>query len=219
MSVASKDSNPINSRPKGITGIILAGGKSSRYGINKALVEMNGERLIERVIRVMEPIFEHLIIITNTPQEYAYLQLPMVVDLIQGLGPLGGIYTGLETISEEAGFFMACDMPFLNSDLIRHMVEIREDFDAVVPKIDWKIEALHAIYTKGCLPAIRQLIDAREYQVIKFFRKVRVRYLSEEEIRAFDPELRSFFNINRPEELSDAKKLSSPPDPTGGIEK
>lgn len=219
MSVASKDSNPVNSRPKGITGIILAGGKSSRYGINKALVEVNGERLIERVVRVMEPIFEHLILVTNTPQEYAYLQLPMVVDLIQGLGPLGGIYTGLETISEEAGFFMACDMPFLNSGLIRHMVETREDFDAVVPKIDWKIETLHAIYTKGCLPAIRQLIDAREYQVIKFFRKVRVRYLSEEEIRAFDPELRSFFNINRPEELSDAKKLSSPPDPTGGIEK
>jgi molybdopterin-guanine dinucleotide biosynthesis protein A len=206
MSVASKDSNPISSRPKGIPGIILAGGKSSRYGRNKALIEMNGIRLIERVIGVMEPVFEHLIIITNTPQEYAYLQLPTYEDLIKGLGPLGGIFTGLEAISDEVGFFVACDMPFLNSELIRHMVETREDFDAVVPRIDWKIETLHAIYSKGCLPAIRELIDARNYQVIKFLHNVRVRYVEEEEIRAFDPELKSFFNINRPEELLNATK-------------
>jgi len=206
MSVASKDSNPISSRPKGIPGIILAGGKSSRYGRNKALIEMNGIRLIERVIGVMEPVFEHLIIITNTPQEYAYLQLPTYEDLIKGLGPLGGIFTGLEAISDEVGFFVACDMPFLNSELIRHMVETREDFDAVVPRIDWKIETLHAIYSKCCLPAIRELIDARNYQVIKFLHKVRVRYVEEEEIRAFDPELKSFFNINRPEELLNATK-------------
>ena len=196
----------MESRLSGISGIILAGGKSSRYGRNKALIEMNGIRLIERVIGVMEPVFEHLIIITNTPQEYAYLQLPTYEDLIKGLGPLGGIFTGLEAISDEVGFFVACDMPFLNSELIRHMVETREDFDAVVPRIDWKIETLHAIYSKGCLPAIRELIDARNYQVIKFLHKVRVRYVEEEEIRAFDPELKSFFNINRPEELLNATK-------------
>ncbi len=208
MSVASKDSNTSKTNHKGITGIILAGGKSSRYGTNKAFVEMNGTRLIERVIRVMEPLFGHLIIITNTPHEYAYLQLPMVEDLIKGLGPLGGIYTGLESISDEAGFFVACDMPFLNGGLIRHMVEMREDFDVVVPKIDWKIEALHAIYAKRCLPAIRALIDAREYQIIKLFPKVRVKYLNEGEIRRFDPELKSFLNINRPEELLSASKTN-----------
>ncbi len=201
----------MDSRYKGITGIILAGGKSSRYGTNKALVEMNGTRLIERVIRVMEPLFGHLIIITNTPHEYAYLQLPMVEDLIKGLGPLGGIFTGLESISDEAGFFVACDMPFLNGGLIRHMVEKREDFDVIVPKIDWKVEALHAIYAKRCLPAIRALIDAREYQIIKLFPKVRVKYLNEAEIRRFDPELKSFFNINRPEELLSASETKRVP--------
>jgi molybdopterin-guanine dinucleotide biosynthesis protein A len=206
MSVASKDSNLIKSVHKGITGIILAGGKSSRYGKNKALVEMNGIRLIERVIAVVEPLFEHLIIITNTPRDYAYLKIPMVEDLIKGLGPLGGIFTGLQTMSDEAGFFVACDMPFLNSELIHHMVDVMEDFDAVVPKVDWKIEALHAIYTKNCLPAIEELIDNRDYQIFKFFEKVRVRYLSEEEIRGLDPELRSFFNINKPEELLNATK-------------
>ena len=190
----------------GISGIILAGGKSSRYGRNKALVEINGVRLIERVIRVMEPLFERLIIITNTPQDYAYLKLPMVEDLIKGLGPLGGLFTGLQTMSDDAGFFVACDMPFLSGELIRHMVEVMEDFDAVVPKVDWKIEALHAIYTKHCIPAIKALIDNKEYQVIKFFQSVRVRYLNEEEILDFDPEMRSFFNINRPEELLNTTK-------------
>ena len=196
----------MESHLSGISGIILAGGKSSRYGSNKALVEIHGIRLIERVIRVMEPLFERLIIITNTPQEYAYLKLPMVEDLIKGLGPLGGVFTGLQTMSDDAGFFVACDMPFLSGELIHHMADVLEDFDAVVPKVDWKIEALHAIYTKHCIPAIEKLIDDRDYQVIKFFQGVRVRYVNKEEILSFDPEMRSFFNINRPEELLNTTK-------------
>jgi molybdopterin-guanine dinucleotide biosynthesis protein A len=144
---------------------------------------------------------------TNTPQEYAYLQLPMFEDLIKGLGPIGGILTGLESISDEAGFFVACDMPFLNRDLVRHMVGAREDFDAVVPRVGWKIEALHALYTKRCIPAIRELIDSGERQTIKFFHRVRIKFIEEEEIRTFDPELRSFFNINRLEELHNIREV------------
>ncbi len=207
MSVASKDSDPVISSSKDITGIILAGGKSLRYGKNKALVEVEGTRLVERVISVMQPLFEDLIIITNTPREYDYLQLPMHEDVIKGLGPLGGVYTGLETISTESGFFVACDMPFLQSALIRHMVEIKDDFDAVVPKVDWKIEPLHAIYTKNCLPAIKKLINAQGYQIIKFFDNIRVRYVKEKEIRSFDSKLKSFLNVNSPEELTDAGRL------------
>ncbi len=207
MSVASKDSSLITSSSKDITGIILAGGKSLRYGKNKALVEVEGTRLIERVISVVQPLFENLIIITNNPREYDYLQLPMHEDLIKGLGPLGGVYTGLEAISNESGFFVACDMPFLQSDLIRHMVEIKGDFDAVVPKVDWKIEPLHAIYTRNCLPAIKQLIDAQGYQIIKFFDNIRVRYVKEKEIRSFDSRLKSFLNVNSPGKLADAGRL------------
>ena len=93
---------------KGITGVILAGGKSSRYGRNKALVDLDGIPLSHRVVRVMTTIFKELLLITNTPHEYAFLQLPMHEDKIKGLGPLGGIYTGLEVIPDEAGFFVAC---------------------------------------------------------------------------------------------------------------
>jgi len=194
---------------KEITGIILAGGKSLRYGSNKALEKIEGIPLIERVIHTMKGVFQTLILITNSPKEYAYLQLPMHRDIITGLGPLGGIYTGLETISNEAGFFVACDMPFLNIDLIRHMVEMRDHFDAVVPKIDWKFEALHALYSKRCLPFVRELIDAGGYQVINFFHRIRVRYLEEEEIRVLDPHMKSFININKPEEMAQAMNLNN----------
>jgi molybdopterin-guanine dinucleotide biosynthesis protein A len=201
MSAISAQSNHIPSDREEITGVILAGGKSSRYGTNKAFVEINGTRLIERVIRVMDSIFQRIILITNTPREYAYLELPMFGDLIGGLGPLGGIYTGLEALSDQAGFFVACDMPFLNPALIRHLIRVRDDFDAVVPRIDWKIEPLHALYAKRCLPLVKESISAGEYQAREFYQKIRLKYVEADEIRTFDPELRSFFNVNRPEEL------------------
>ena len=133
---------------KDVTGVILAGGRSLRYGSNKALVKIDGLPLIGRVVSVMQSIFHHLILITNNPDEYSNLKLPMYEDLIKGLGPLGGIFTALMTITNEAGFFVACDMPSLNRDLIHHMVKLRDDFDAVVPRIRGNTEALHALYAK-----------------------------------------------------------------------
>jgi len=184
-----------------VSGVILAGGKSSRYGKNKAFIKINGIPLIEKVITVMGSVFQELIIITNTPHKYSHLRLPVYKDLIEGLGPLGGIFTGLTAISKDAGFFVACDMPSLNRELLRHMVECKDDFDAVVPRISGKMEALYALYRNTCLPAIRRQIDSREYQIFRFFSEVSVRYVDEGEIRQFDPELRSFFNVNTPQEL------------------
>ncbi len=184
-----------------VAGVILAGGKSRRYGMNKALVKIDGISLIERVIRVLEPLFRDLILITNTPDEYAHLRLPMYGDLIKGLGPIGGIYTALSNIPHEAGFFVACDMPLLSQTLISHMVEVRGNFDVVVPRISGRMETLHALYGKGCLSSIKRQIDSREYQIIRIFKEVHVQYMEEEEIRKFDSDLKSFINVNRPEEL------------------
>jgi molybdopterin-guanine dinucleotide biosynthesis protein A len=184
-----------------ISGVILAGGKSSRYGKNKALEKIDGVPLIERVVSVMGSVFEHLIVITNTPDDYGYLNLPMYGDLIRGLGPIGGIYTGLSVIPNNFGFFVACDMPLLNQGLIRHMTENRAEFDVVVPRIKGMMETLHAIYGKGCVPAIKNLIASGEYQTVRIFKDLSVRYIDEDEIRSIDPGLRSFININRPQEL------------------
>jgi molybdopterin-guanine dinucleotide biosynthesis protein A len=192
---------------KNVTGLILLGGKSSRYGSNKALVEIEGVRLVDRVAGVMKSIFHRVILLTNTPEEYTYLRLPMVEDLIMGLGPMGGIYTGLMTMSDETGFLVACDMPFLSGKLIRHMVEVRDDFDTVVPRMDWMLEPLHALYSKKCIPVIREAIEERQYQIAKCFAGMRVRYVDEEELRLWDPDLRSFFNINKPQDLPGARLM------------
>ena len=187
---------------KDVSGVVLAGGRSTRYGKNKALVKLHGIPLIERVLGIMRPIFRRVIIITNTPDEYSYLELPMYQDIIKDLGPLGGIITGLRVIPDNAGFFVACDMPFLNQGLIRHIIEIKADFDVVVPRISGKVEALHALYGKECESKIEALINSRIYQIFRFFNEVSVRYVDENEVRIFDPELRSFLNVNRPEGLS-----------------
>jgi molybdopterin-guanine dinucleotide biosynthesis protein A len=199
--MGSKRIKDIKLRLEGVTGVILAGGKSTRYGSNKALAEVHGTKLIERVVQTLEPLFERLLLVTNTPHEYSYLELPMVEDIIKGLGPIGGIHTGLETISDEAGFFVACDMPYLNENLLHYMVTLKEDFDAVIPRVGRMVEPLHALYTKQCLPAIRESIDSRVYQAMRFFHKIRVRYVDEEELRSIDPQLRFLFNINKPEDL------------------
>lgn len=203
MSGVLKDSNPPKSDPPygELTGVILAGGKSRRYGRNKALVTIDGIALIERVLAVVQSLFQHVIIITNTPEEYAHLKLPMHEDIIKDLGPLGGVYTALRSIPTEAGFVVACDMPFLNRELIQYMIEIRGNFDVVVPRIDGFIEALHALYGKRCLPVIKRLIEQKHYQIIRMFPHVSVRHVREAEIRHFDPDLKSFLNINEPQHL------------------
>jgi molybdopterin-guanine dinucleotide biosynthesis protein A len=208
--------NPPAARPgkiEEVAGVVLAGGRSSRYGRNKALVELDHVPLIERALRVMTSIFQNVVLITNTPDEYDYLKIPMFPDIIKGLGPLGGIYTGLKVLSNPFAFFVACDMPFLNPFLIRHMVSFRDGFDVVVPRISGKIEALHGLYSRRCLSSIESQMESGTYQILRFFSAVNVRFVDEDEIRRWDPDLRSFLNINTPEEL----RLLGPHEPEGGI--
>jgi molybdopterin-guanine dinucleotide biosynthesis protein A len=194
-----------NSQEKGpyshITGVILAGGLSKRYGQNKAFLELDGIRLIDRVTAAMRNIFRQVILITNEKERYEYLGLPTIEDLIKGLGPIGGIYTGLMTISGQAGFFVACDMPFINRPLVRYMVDIKDNYAAVVPTGAGGIEPLHAIYSQSCLGPIKELIDAQRLQVRLFYEQVSVRYVTQDEIRRFVSPQRALLNINTPDEF------------------
>lgn len=187
---------------RNVTGVILAGGKSSRLGRNKSFIKIDGIALIERVVTAISSVFEHRLLITNTPEEYAHLGLPMVQDLIKGIGPLGGVYTGLSTISDDAGFFVACDMPYLSPALVRHIAELRSGYDAVVPRIGSMVEPLHSLYARSSIAPLKEIIDSGRRQILELFPRIKVRYVEEMTLRGFDPELRCFANVNRPEDLA-----------------
>lgn len=194
-----------------ITGIILAGGKNLRLGRNKALEKIGGTTVIERVISRLTPIVNQFIIITSDGKNHL-ITIPSVqfkADINPGKGPLGGIYTGLSVSDTELNIAVACDMPFLNTSLFQYMLGLVPGFDAVVPRTSHSyFEPLHAIYSQTCLPVIKTHLDSGQLSIRAFLREVRVRYIEEAECRQYDPELLSFFNMNRQSDYERAIKLA-----------
>ncbi|HWQ69524.1 MAG TPA: molybdenum cofactor guanylyltransferase [Patescibacteria group bacterium] len=190
-----------------MTGIVLAGGKSSRMGANKAFIEFGGKRLIEATVDCLKALFPEVLIIANDPPLYAYLGIEVIPDLIPDSGSLGGIYTGLSAASHPACFFVACDMPFLNAELIKLLVREAEGWDAVVPRVRGELQPLHAVYAKSCLPLMKESIDASVLKIARFFPKAKVKIIEEPALRALDPYLLGFVNVNTPLELEQAQSV------------
>ncbi|MBI4798009.1 MAG: NTP transferase domain-containing protein [Desulfarculus sp.] len=140
--------------------LILAGGKGTRLSPDKPLLEINGQAIIARTAEVAVSLFAEVLVVTNTPQKYGFLGLPLVADQRQGRGPLMGIYSGLLAARHETAFVCAADMPFLNPGLIRAQYEELDGHDIVVPCPWGRPEFLHAFYRKGCLPAMGQALEA-----------------------------------------------------------
>lgn len=184
-----------------VTGVVLAGGRSRRYGRNKALVSFDGVPLIERVVSILDQVFHQVILSANDPDAYRYLGLTMVSDVYSGVGPLAGVHASLSAMTDPAGFFVACDMPFLNPMLIRHMARLSPEAEAVVPRVGSNVEPLHAVYRQGCIHAVEQAIQRGERGIVSFYSDIRIRYVEESEIRVFEPNLDAFVNVNRPDEL------------------
>jgi molybdopterin-guanine dinucleotide biosynthesis protein A len=188
-------------------GTVLAGGKSRRFGRNKAVEIFEGERLIERQVRTLRSVFPEVMIVANTPELYLDLNVTTVADVVPGRGPLGGIYTGLLFAQGDSIFVTACDMPFLQLAVIRRMVDLFPGHDVVVPRLGEYLEPLHGIYSPRCLPHIKRMLDREELQVIRFFPSLKVAHLDEEEILRLDPAGLSFFNINTPEDMAKAVEI------------
>lgn len=190
---------------RSVAGIVLAGGRSRRMGgINKALLEIDGIPIIRRIVSTLERVFRHIIIITNSPQEYRFLDVPLFRDIRTGYGSLGGLYTGLSNCPVPHGFFVACDMPFLNEHIMRMMVESMDNFDVVIPRIRGLLEPLHAIYGRSCIPHLEDLMDRNDLKILNLFPHVSVKEIPETPIAQIDPELRFAINVNTPEDLARA---------------
>jgi molybdopterin-guanine dinucleotide biosynthesis protein A len=193
-----------------ITGVIQAGGKSTRMGGDpKALMELGGRRIVERVLDVMRQVAERVLLVTNTPDLYAYLGLPMVPDVFPEGGSLGGIYSGLRAAPGDAAFTVACDMPFLSAAVARLVVGRAGEADVVAPRIGEQWETLHACYGKACLGPMERCLRAGRLKITGFFDEVRVLAVSEAEIAAVGDPGVVFMNVNTPAELERARALAA----------
>ncbi|MFN3533988.1 MAG: molybdenum cofactor guanylyltransferase [Desulfatiglandales bacterium] len=186
-----------------LVGVILAGGKSTRFGNNKALQMVDTKPLIEKVYERLKGIFEEILVVTNRPESYSFLDCEIIKDRIEGVGPLGGIYTGLKHIYPSPGFFLPCDMPMLKEEVILYMCGLYNNgVDILVPKVGpTYFEPLHAIYSPRCVTKIDDLLEQKIFKIYYLFQKTKVKYIDASEIRRLDPKLSCFTNINTKEDF------------------
>lgn len=181
-------------------GIILAGGQNKRIGVNKARLKLGDKTVIEWVTHSLLQVFPEVIIVTNSPKLYEGLGCQLTGDLVPAKGSIVGVYSGLMASFSQYNFLVACDMPFINCNLIRYLVDLTEQegdsFDLVIPKTDSGYQPLHAVYSRSCLPLIKKQLEEGNLTIIDLFPHLKIREVGLEEIIQFDPQLLSFFNIN-----------------------
>lgn len=187
--------------------VILSGGKSSRMGTPKAMLSFDGEPLILHIARKLGAVFPNLIVVAAPDQDLPPLTAKLVRDEIAYQGPVGGIYYGLRASAGEFSFVTSCDVPFLDAELIAYLVSLMDGNDVVVPYWRERFQPLCAIYRTSVLPLLQDQLGRGELRPIYLYDKVRTRRVDEEEIRRFDPEGLSFFNMNSPEEYAAAVSL------------
>ena len=178
-------------------------------GEPKALMELGGRRIVERVVDVMREVTERVLLVTNTPDLYAFLGLPMVPDVFPDGGSLGGIYSGLRAAPGHVAFTVACDMPFLSAPVARLVLERAGEADVVAPRIGEQWETLHACYGKACLAPMERRLREGRLRITGFFEDVRVLAITEAEVTAVGDPARVFMNVNTPDELARARELDA----------
>jgi molybdenum cofactor guanylyltransferase len=192
--------------------IILAGGKSKRLGHDKIKEVIGDMTLLDRVINRLSILNGEIIIVTgensSIPNTFSYPKIKIVHDLYSGKGMLGGIITGLSLSEYYYNLVVACDMPFLSTSLLQYMINITEDNDLVAYRNKMDLEPLHAIYSRNCLPIFEEIMQ-KNLRIIELVQHVKARYLNSEEIKRYDPENLSFFNINTEADLSLANKIAA----------
>jgi len=188
-----------------IAGIILAGGASSRFGSNKALALLDRKPVIQHVADILRPLFPTCLLSTNTPEAYAFLDLPTIADIFPGAGPLAGIHASLKYIAEPRAFIAGCDMPLLDPVLIRLLCSIAEqgDWDVVLPWPARGPEPLCAVYNRTARPVIEKNLKQGNRKVSDTLTELRVRRVEEAELLSVVNNLNTLHNINRPEDMAD----------------
>ncbi|RKY90208.1 MAG: molybdenum cofactor guanylyltransferase [Ignavibacteriae bacterium] len=198
---------------KDVTGIILSGGKSSRMGRNKSLLTIGDLTIIERVRDLMKSLFNKVILITNDPADYKFLNIPIFEDLFKHKGPLAGIHSGLTHSSSEKNFIISCDIPFINPEMIKYIVDFKTEKLITIAKADGYIQQLAGKYSMDCLNTAEEILEEyvnlenrnnnqvrRRCNVLKLIDKVGAEIISAESLTFYKKEL--FFNMNKVEDYN-----------------
>jgi len=184
-----------------VTAVILAGGKSGRMGMDKALIRFGDRTLLERSVEKMSAIFSHVIVAGGKAERYPGLGVPVVDDRSEGKGPIAGLCAGLRAAATDRIFAVACDTPFPNENLIRHLIDADPEADWIIPITPRGFEPLFAVYSKNCLAPMEEISQSDDKRIICLFTMVKVHRVTREEVDRLDPNLESFININTPEDV------------------
>jgi molybdopterin-guanine dinucleotide biosynthesis protein A len=187
-----------------MTGLILAGGRSSRMATPKALLPFGGEPLLLHIVRRLQPLFSEVIVVAAPGQQLPPVPATVVHDDEPYQGPVGGLYYGLRRISYDSAFVTSCDAPFVSTELVTHLVRIRDHYAVVVPRWEGRYQPLFAVYHRQVVPVLEEQLLAGDLRPVSLFDKVTTRVVDEAEIRPFDPEGSSFINMNTPGEYAAA---------------
>ncbi len=184
---------------KPVTAVVLAGGQSSRFGRNKAFASYQGSTFVERTVRTLQSVFENVILVTNT-QDYHFLNIPILQDFKAHQGPIGGIVTALSQVKTEQLFVVACDMPLLDPQIIREVVQVSSTYDAVIPVYEESQEYLMAVYSRKLLAPLCEALLQGRASLKSFFEK-------RENILWYPIEGNSSFNVNTPVDFQLLEKM------------
>lgn len=195
------------------TALILAGGDSRRMGQDKAVLVLDGKTLLQRVTATMQQIFSKVIV--SVRQLRAGVDAPQVCDEHETSGPLAGLIAGLAQADTPWVFAVACDMPFVSAKVVEHLAGCRGEFQAVVPVVDGHPQPLAAFYEKSALETMRASLAADNRSLRGALDKLEVNYVNEAELCECDPQLRSFFDLDTPQDLAQASAIVPPFDKGG----
>jgi len=190
------------------SGVILAGGKSSRMRFNKAFAEISGRPVIHIILDKFASLFQEIIIISNDPELYTCLGVPVYTDIYPRMGPVAGIHSALYHCSHDSAFVMGCDVPFMSMELVRMMISRLDGYDSVVPRLDNQLQPLTAVYSRRCLPVLTSCLETNRVKLIRIFEELNVLEISRNDIEKFGVAEEMFLNVNDIEALNLAIQIA-----------
>lgn len=199
---------------KNVTGIILSGGKSKRMGENKAFLKLGNESLIEKTANLMKSLFNEVILITNSVEEYSFLKIPIFEDIYKEKGPLGGIHSGLYHSNNDTNLIISCDMPLISEEAIKYLIDYPTEKEVVIYKTDDRLQQMLVRYNKSVIPQAEKLLRGENLEIMKnrnqfslynLLDNVSVEIIDAVEFEFYNDRL--FYNVNRPDEYQNILKI------------